>query len=189
MKPSQSEVTDSAGTLGCSSCSGVQRLCICSWNLAGVSEDDLCFLLDQISDNYSWDVLLLQEAFTRTDGISNGSSHIILLPSMIAGNLRCPAIVVNRKWASSSIRVVGQGFRWVAIQFCSDYVCISLHLPHPGLGFRAFADCLDEVDFFLSNFPCCFTVIGMDANVAVPSITDYLHVGDFTLKNLFERLL
>ena len=58
---------------------------MCSWNLAGVNPDDFHLLLKQLSDNYDWDILLMQEAFSSSDGIELDSNHVLSVSDKAKG--------------------------------------------------------------------------------------------------------
>ena len=79
-----------------------------TWNLAGLSPHDCDLLIEQLSDNYKWDVVLLQETFVCADGVELESKHVISSASVSDGDCRLPSVLVHEKWASSS-RVVGEG--------------------------------------------------------------------------------
>ena len=38
-----------------------------TWNVAGLAEDEIDIFITQLSDHYEWDVVCLQEAFSRTE--------------------------------------------------------------------------------------------------------------------------
>ena len=50
-----------------------------TWNVAGLGEDSIDLFIEQLSDHYTWDVVCLQETFTRTDGIEFSSGHLLFL--------------------------------------------------------------------------------------------------------------
>ena len=80
---------------------------VLSWNVAGLAEDCTDMFLSQISMLVDWDVLLLQECFRKLDGVDVGV-HELFTPSELLGGLRCPAVIVNRKWKGQS-KIVGGG--------------------------------------------------------------------------------
>ena len=73
------------------------ELHVCTWNVAGIALDQFDTFIDQINDNYPWDVLLLQEGFRCTEGINVPYNHLLFTPDHVAGGLRCPAILVNQR--------------------------------------------------------------------------------------------
>jgi hypothetical protein len=145
--------------------------------VAGVAEGELDTFISQIGDNYSWSVLLLQEAFVRTEGIVIDGGHQVYTSTELEGGLRCPAIIVHSK-CTEGIEFAGGGSRWLAVTL-GNLIIISLHLPHVGRGMEAFSAVLVEVTAFLSKFPEGSKVmIGMDANVSMR--TDFVYVGEAT---------
>ena len=85
-----------------------------TWNAAGIGTADLDLFIEQVSDHYPWDVLFLQEAFSRSGGIELDSNHHLIPSGTIVGGLRCPAILVNGTW--ENVRYAGSGRRWVAVE-------------------------------------------------------------------------
>ena len=81
---------------------------VLSWNVAGLAVDCTYIFLSQISMLADWDVLLLQECFRKLDGVDVGV-HELFTPSELLGGLRCPAVIVNRKWKGQSKIVGGCG--------------------------------------------------------------------------------
>ena len=81
---------------------------VLSWNVAGLAEDCTDIFLLQISMLADWDVLLLQESIRKLDGVNVGA-HELFTPSVLLGGLRCPAVIVNRKWKGQSKIVGGCG--------------------------------------------------------------------------------
>ena len=59
--------------------SSTLALCIGTWNLAGLSLDDCDLLIEQISGNYVWDFVLLQETFFMRRRRSIGKQACYLL--------------------------------------------------------------------------------------------------------------
>ena len=153
---------------------------MCCWNVAGIAEEQLDTFLQQVSDNQPWDVLLLQEAFRRTDGIASEWEHLIFTTEAIWGGLRCPAIIFNHCWAQL-VKPLGSGKRWVAVRFGMDAIFLSLHLPHTGLSLAEYRSTLYDVAGFLHPLSYRHLTIGVDANVGVAGIVDYAHVGEAVL--------
>ena len=58
---------------------GSGQLHVGTWNVAGISEAELGTFVDQLSDNFPWDVVFLQEAFSRTEGIELEFNHQLWL--------------------------------------------------------------------------------------------------------------
>ena len=106
-----------------------------TWNLAGIAEDQIDFFMSQLTDNYPWSLILLQEAFSRTEGIEFEGKHVVFVPESLSGSLRCPAILVHQQWAPS-VKYLGSDTRWVAVEVSQKFVLVSLHLPHVGRGFH-----------------------------------------------------
>ena len=55
--------------------------------------------------------------------------HELFTPSELLGGLRCPAVVVNRKWKGQS-KIVGSAARWTAVELDGQLTLISAHLPN-----------------------------------------------------------
>ena len=100
------------GTVECCDRSGVLK--VLSWNVAGLAEDCTDIFLSQISMLADYDVLLLQECFRKLDGVNVGA-HELFTPSELLRGLRCPAVIVDRKWKGQS-KIVGGAARagWTA---------------------------------------------------------------------------
>ena len=99
-----------------------------TWNVAGVAVDAFDDFIGQLSDNYIWDILFLQEGFRRTEGIASELGHLLFTPTTLVGNLRCPAVLVNERWKSVvNVDFAGSGDRWVAVSFAGSSLLISLH--------------------------------------------------------------
>ena len=75
-------------------------------------------------------MLLLQECFRKLDGVNVGA-HELFTPSELLGGLRCPAVIVNRKWKGQS-KIVGGAARWTAVELDGQLTLLSAHLPHKG---------------------------------------------------------
>ena len=148
-------------------------------NVAGIGLDALDTFVEQLSDNYVWDVMLLQEGFRQTDGIAMESKHVLFPSGHLVANLCCPAILVNERWRGvAEISFAGSGDRWVAVCLTANFLVISLHLPHRRRGIADFTAPLDELRCFLENRKEKNIIIGLDANAEVNSVVDYCHVGD-----------
>ena len=137
-----------------------------TWNLAGIAEDQIDFFISQLSDNYPWIFILLQEAFSRTEGIEFDGRHVVVVP----------AILVHEEWAPS-VKEVSQ-----------KCVLVSMHLPHVGRGLHEFISCLHSLDVFLSSIDLPIYV-GMDSNTRVHSAVDHVHVGDSVPMSTFGLVM
>ena len=122
-----------------------------SWNVACLAEDCTDIFLSQISMLADWDVLLLQECFRKLDGVNVGA-HELFTPSELLGGLRCPAVIVNRKWKGQS-KTVGCAARWTAVELDGQLTLISAQLPHKGRKLGEFDAALMEIQEFLSGRP------------------------------------
>ena len=149
---------------------------VLSWNVAGLAEDCTDIFLSQISMLADWDVLLLQECFRKLDGVNVGA-HELFTPSELMGGLRCPAVIVNRKWKGQS-KIVGGAARWTAVELDGQLTLISAHLPHKGRKLGEFEAALTEIREFLNGRPKQHVILGGDFNVNLFGMTDYLHVGE-----------
>ena len=132
-------------------------------------------------------MILLQESFSRTEGIEFDGRHVLFTPDKVIGNLRCPAALVNQKW-SQFARYVGSDVRWVAVERFQKYVFVSLHLPHVGRGFHEFISCLHDLGVFLSTIMLP-VYLGIDANTQVYSIVDRWHVGESVPRCSFDLVM
>ena len=150
---------------------------VASWNLAGLAEGDVDVFLAQLSDNYVWDIICLQEAFTRGEGIEFNGPYELFTSGEVGQHQRCPAILVNSATAGA-VRFLGSHARWVAVELKNGSTCVSLHLPHPGHGMQHFVDTLQTLDDFLLTRRGQRVFIGMDANVRLDSVVDHWHVGE-----------
>ena len=144
---------------------------VLSWNVAGLAEDCTDIFLSQISMLADWDVLLLQECFRKLDGVNVGA-HELFTPSELMGGLRCPAVIVNRKWKGQS-KIVGCAARWTAVELDGQLTLISVHMPHKGRKLD-----LMELQEFLNGRHKQHVILGGDFNVNLFGMTDYLHVGE-----------
>jgi hypothetical protein len=122
-----------------------------------------------------WDVLLLQEGFCRLEGINTGA-HVLYTPPSRFGALKCPAIIVHRRWLDD-VRAAGGGARWVAIAFRSEIMMISAHLPHSGRGLLELELAIEEISSFMAKHAGFKFFIGTDANAKLWGATDHYHVG------------
>ena len=83
-----------------------------TWNVAGVAVDAWDDFLGQLSDNYIWDILFLQEGFSRTEGVASEFEHVLFTPTTLTGNLRCPAVLINERWRNTvDVDYAGSGDR------------------------------------------------------------------------------
>ena len=132
--------------------------------------------LSQISMLTDWDVLLLQECFRKLDGVDVGV-HELFTPSELLGGLRCPAVIVNRKWKGQS-KIVGGAARWTAVELDGQLTFISAHLPHKGKKLGEIEAVLMEIQEFVSGRPKQHVILGGDFNANLFGMTDYFHVGE-----------
>ena len=122
-----------------------------------------------------WDFLLLQEGFCRLEGINTGA-HVLFTPPCRCGALKCPAIIVHRRWTDDA-KAAGGGARWVAIAFKSGIMLISVHLPHSGRGQLEFELAIEEISSFMAKHVGYKFLIGTDANAKLWGAIDHHHVG------------
>ena len=144
---------------------------VLSWNVAGLAEDCTDIFLSQID----WDVLL-QECFRKLDGVNVGA-HELFTPSELLGGLRCPTVIVNRKWKGQSKIVVGAA-RWTAVELDGQLSLISAHLPHKGKKLAEFEAVLMKIQEFVCGRPKQHVILGGEFNANLYGMTDYLHVGE-----------
>ena len=149
---------------------------VLSWNVAGLAEDCADIFLLQISMLVDWDVLVLQECFRKLDGVDVGV-HELFTPSELLGGLRCPAVIVNRKWKGQS-KIVGGAARWTAVELDGQLTFISAHLPHKGSKLGEFEAALTELQEFLNGRPKQHVILGGDFNVNLIGMTDCFLVGE-----------
>ena len=76
---------------------------VVSWNVAGVDTDELDRFFAETYAVFAWDILMLQEAFVKTEGIQSDCKHVIYTPEQIVTGLRTPATVVNEKCHGKSL--------------------------------------------------------------------------------------
>ena len=158
-----------------------------TWNAAGIAVAELDTFVEQTSDNYAWDVLLIQEGFRRLDGLELSSGHLIFTSGHLVGNLRCPAILVHERWVGKvDIRYAGSGGRWVAVEFGEHLLFVSLHLPHAGSSLTDFQETLAEVTQFRLTKSHRHFFLGMDANTSVNTVIDHYRVGPAVLPRLYD---
>ena len=87
-----------------------------------------------------WGVFTMQEGSRKLEALdTNGRG--VCTPPLLVGNFRCPAVIVHQRWAASSKFVAG-GVRLVAVEWCSDVLVISAHLPHIKKGNAEFTELL-----------------------------------------------
>ena len=148
---------------------------VLSWNVAVLAAEDCTdIFLSQISMLAGWDVLLLQECFRKLDGLNVGA-HELFTPSELLGGLRCPAVIVNRKWKGQS-KIVGGAARWTAVELDGQLTLISVHFPQKGRKLGEFEAALMEIQENVR--PKQHVFLGGDFNVSLFGMTDYLHVGE-----------
>ena len=131
---------------------GVSSTRVVSWNVAGVATDELDLFFAETYAMFAWDILMLQEAFVKTEGIQRDCKHVIYTPEQIVTGLRTPAIVVNEKFHGKS-RLLSCGIRWVAVELRMHHITtifVSVHLPHARAKLAAdFQDTLQQISFFI----------------------------------------
>ena len=149
---------------------------VLSWNVAGLAENCTDIFLSQISMLADWDVLLLQECFRKLDGVDVGV-HELFTPSELLGGLRCPAVIVSRKWKGQS-KIVGDAARWIAVELDGQMTLISAHLPHKGSKLGEFEATWRNSKEFLNGRPKQHVIFGRDFNANLFGMTDYFHVGE-----------
>ena len=125
-----------------------------------------------------WDVLCLQETFTRTEGIQldENLKHVVYTPAEKASGLRVPAILVHARWARSS-SYLGSGRRWVAVKV-KDIAFLSIHLPHDRSPGPSMQDVLFEINEFMQELKMENIFVGLDANTRMHGCTDNFCFGD-----------
>ena len=164
-----------------------------SWNVAGVAVDAVDAFVEQLSDNYTWDIIMLQEGFRQNEGVPISGGHLLFTSGHLVGNLRCPAILVHERWTqdtSTSVKLIGSGKRWVAVELKSDQLCyvfMSVHLPHCRLPLSQYTETLDEITRVLGGHQGAFCILGLDANVGMEGVVDYVHVGPSVLGSCYCR--
>ena len=52
-----------------------RELHVCTWNVAGIAVRDVNLFIEQLTDNYAWDFVMLQETFTQAAGIELEGNH------------------------------------------------------------------------------------------------------------------
>ena len=116
-----------------------------------------------------WDAVALQEGFRKLEGLDAGG-HGVFTPPALLGGLRCPAIVVHRRWASEA-RYASGGARWIAVDV-GTLTLVSIHLPHCRRTADDFAETLEELENFMASRPSRRIVIGADLNVPLTGTSD-----------------
>ena len=86
-------------------------------------------------------------------------AHELFTPSELMGRLRCPAVIVNRKWKGQS-KIVGSAARWTAVELDGLLTLISVHMPHKGRQFGEFEATLTEFQEFLNGRPNQHVILG-----------------------------
>ena len=169
-----------SASLGKRQCKKDTRLV--SWNVAGVAIDELDLFFAETSALLDWDILMLQEASVKTEGIPSDSKHVTYTPDRTVTGLRTPAIVVNEKSHGKS-RLLNSGIRWVAVELSVQHITtifVSVHLPHARAKTAAdFQDTLQQISSFLRSLPAKARLcLGIDANTRMIGYSDGCTVGD-----------
>ena len=75
--------------------------------MAGVATDELDLFFAETDAVFAWDILMLQEAFVKTEGIQSDCKHVLYTPEQIVTGLRTPAIDGERKmsWKVSPVEL------------------------------------------------------------------------------------
>ena len=152
-----------------------------NWNVAGVAIDELDLFFAETSALLDWAILMIQEAFVKTEGIPSDSKHVIYSPERTVTGLRTPAIVVNEKCHGKS-RLLNSGIRWVAVELNVQHITtifVSVHLPHARAKTAAdFQDTLQQISSFLRFLPAKARLcLGLDANTRMTGYSDGCAVG------------
>jgi hypothetical protein len=151
-----------------------------SWNLAGLAEDQIDDWIAQVTClTPDWDFLLLQECFSRLEGVCTGQ-HVLLTPPCRSGALKVPCIIINERWAQH-VKLAGGGARWVACTF-GDVMLVTAHLPHSGRGQLEYELTMEELGAFLEVNARFRFMVGVDANAKLWGTTDFCHVGEQVLR-------
>ena len=99
--------------------------------MAGIALEGIDRLFEESTSCLRWDVLCLQEAFVKTEGIECKAGHVIYTPMESVQGLRVPAIIVNAKHAVNA-RYLASGIRWVAAEILGVSTSASIcHMPGP----------------------------------------------------------
>ena len=122
-----------------------------SWNVAGLAETDLDDFLTNSSLLIHWDIMCLQEAFVRAEGIESAQSHGIYTSKQVTVGLRSPAIIV-RDSMHKLTSFLTSGRRWVACKI-QDFTVLSVHLPHQRRPNSELNDTRLEMSEFLLTVP------------------------------------
>ena len=93
------------------------------------------------------------------------------------GGLRCPVVIVNRKWKGQS-KIVGGAARWTVVELDGQLTLISAHLPHKGRKLGEFEAALMDIQEFVNGRPKQHVILGGDFNASLYGMTDCLHVGE-----------
>ena len=147
-----------------------------------MATDELDLFFAETSALLEWDVLLLQEAFVKTEEIQSDSKHVIYTPEQTVTGLRTPAIVVNEKCHGKS-RLLSSGIRWVAVELsmqCLTTVFVSFHHPHARAKTAAdFQGTLQQISSFIQSLPGeARLCLGLDANTRMSGHSDGCMTGD-----------
>ena len=131
--------------------------------------------LDHVSGHLKWDVLAIQEGFKKQEGLES-KGHVVFTAPERSGNLFCPAVIINKRWATSA-RYAAGGARWVAATVNKDILAVSAHLPYATKRFKAFNDVLLEIEAFLETRKEKFWIIGADLSVKLSGQSDFERIG------------
>ena len=70
----------------------LRKLSIASWNLAGLKMKDASDILIHTQMEMPWDIICLQEVFTKTDKLDCGANCVFFGAPKMLGALRAPAM-------------------------------------------------------------------------------------------------
>ena len=129
-----------------------------------------------MTDNHNWDIVCLQEVWTSAEGVEYEGQHVFFTDCDDKSGFRFPAVLVNARCASNC-RILGTKKRGIAVEFGSQFVVVSLHLPHSGIQTEEYVLYLQELDSFLADFPSKRVLLGMDANTRLNCAIDGEHIG------------
>ena len=141
-----------------------------------VERCDRSGVIESVELECGWIGRRMYRYFPVADGVNVGA-HELFTPSELMGELRCLAVIVNRKWKGQS-KIVGGAARWTAVELDGQLTLISAHLPHKGRKLGEFEATLTELQEFLNGRPKQHVILGGDFNVNLFGMTDYLHVGE-----------
>ena len=148
-----------------------------SWDVAGVPEESLDLFYTHTSEQLDWDVLCLQEAFVKSEGIKSSAQHIIYTPKIQFPGLKMPAIIVHENWAKQS-KYMASGSRWVAASV-GDMAFVSVHLPHATAKVAStLQETLNELSEFIHTLGTRRVCLGLDGNIKLSGYSDGQIIGE-----------